>query len=372
MRLTAEIAQPIVDRAMAILHRNINLMDAAGMIVASGDPTRLGSYHEGAARVLKTGKAQEIHPEEHDLYAGSRPGVNLPIRLDDRVLGVVGITGPPAEVRAFGELLREMAQLMLAQARTAEMEQTAALARESVLRELLTGTEPIGERVANQAQLLDLFPERAYQVLIGEVADARLPDMARAARQAGATPAIATGPWEGRLVLVAGQPSTRLAEAVYQAAGPGAVLAAGLVATGLSGLRESYRSALAAVRAGVKVGGGGLLRADELRLETLLAALPADEARRFVERSLGGLAPASTPQGAQARQTVDAYLRCGMSRTRAAERLGVHRHTLINRLDQVSGATGLDPREAAGAMHLSLAMLLERLFRQDVVSRPVI
>lgn len=370
MRLTAEIAQPIAERAIAILHRNINLMDASGMIVASGDPGRIGTYHEGAARVLRTGKAQEIHPEEQALYAGSRAGVNLPIRLDDRILGVVGITGPPAEVRAFGELLREMVQLMLSQARTAELERTAALARESVLRELLTGTEPIGERLSGQAQLLELLPETAYQVLIAEGEDARLPAMAQAARKAGAAPALTAGPWEGRLLLMAGQPSPQLAEAVYEVAGPGAVLAAGRVASGLVGLRESYRSALAAYKAGVKVGRSGLLRADELGLEILLATLPAAEARRFVERTLGGLAPASTPQGAQGRQTVDAYLRCGMSRTRAADLLGVHRHTLINRLDLVTNATRLDPREATGAMHLALAMLLERLFRQDVGSAP--
>lgn len=371
MRLTAEIAQPIVDRAIAIVNRNINLMDQSGIIVASGDPTRIGTYHEGAARVLKTGKPQEIHPGEQERYAGSKPGINLPIYLDDRSVGVVGITGPPAEVRAFGELLREMAQLMLAQARTARLERTAAWARESVLRELLTGLEPIGEQGARQAQLLELNQETAYQVLIAEADESLLPTLAQAARQAGAAPVIATGPWEGRLVLVAGHPSTRLDELVHQAAPPGTVLAAGLVATGLTGLRESYRSALATLKAGVKAGGGGLLRADDLRLERLLAALPAEEARRFVERTLGGLAPATTPQGALARQTVAAYLRHGMSRTRAAESLGVHRHTMINRLDQVAGATGLDPREANGAIHFALALLLERLFRQDVGSGPL-
>lgn len=45
MNLTADIAQPIVDRATAIIRRNINRMDASGIIVASGDPTRIGTYH---------------------------------------------------------------------------------------------------------------------------------------------------------------------------------------------------------------------------------------------------------------------------------------------------------------------------------------
>lgn len=44
---------------------------------------------------------------------------------------MVGITGAPDEVRPFGELIREMGQLMLAQARSAELERAAALARDS-------------------------------------------------------------------------------------------------------------------------------------------------------------------------------------------------------------------------------------------------
>lgn len=53
--LDSTLAQHIVDRAMAILPHNINVMDAQGMIIGSGDPSRLHTRHEGAQLVLPTG-----------------------------------------------------------------------------------------------------------------------------------------------------------------------------------------------------------------------------------------------------------------------------------------------------------------------------
>ena len=40
LELDSTLAQHIVDRAMAILPHNINVMDAQGMIIGSGDPSR--------------------------------------------------------------------------------------------------------------------------------------------------------------------------------------------------------------------------------------------------------------------------------------------------------------------------------------------
>lgn len=59
-RLPVSLAQSIVDRAMAIIHSNVNVMDHHGVIIASGDPARIGAQHEGAMRVLAQGCSVEI------------------------------------------------------------------------------------------------------------------------------------------------------------------------------------------------------------------------------------------------------------------------------------------------------------------------
>ena len=52
LTLDRTLAQSIVDRSMTIIDGNVNVMDHTGVIVASGDPARIGQLHEGALLVL--------------------------------------------------------------------------------------------------------------------------------------------------------------------------------------------------------------------------------------------------------------------------------------------------------------------------------
>lgn len=365
---------------MAIIQRNVNIMDAGGYIVGSGDPTRVGSFHKGALAVLQTGRRVEIHPEDVPQWEGVRPGVNLPLRFGGQVVGVVGITGPPEEVRPFGELLREMVQLMLAQARTAELERVTALAREACLRELLTGVGEVSGRLEREARLMGLKEGAPQRVLLCEPAGVEpgnyawvegLTDQAEAAaRTCRVAPLLVTGPWEGRLVLVAGDPAGRLAAEIHRVAGNDVAVAAGLSESDLAGLHRSYRTALLALTAGRRLGQAGPYAGETLGLEILLSTLEPDTAARFLAGVLGGLPPAASRQGALLRDTLSAYVRLGMSLAAAADDLGIHRHTLTYRLEQVAAATQQDPRTWDGALRLYLGLLVERLIGPNVQSKP--
>jgi len=380
MQLTTDLAQPIVERAMAIVQRNINIMDAGGYIVGSGDPGRVGQYHQGAAAVLRTGRRVEIYPEDLAQWNGVRAGVNLPLRLNERIVGVMGITGAPDEVRPFGELIREMVQLMLVQVRSAEHERTAALVREVCLREVLTGTGEVPERVAREAQMIGLDESSVYRVLLCEPPKAPEPGnyawvealagrAEAAARAAGIETLLVTGPWESRLVLVSSDTAIGLAAHLYQVQGAEAAVAVGAAGQGLAGLRRSYNSALLALQAGRRLSGAGVFDAEQLSLETLLATVAPDEALAFRVQTVGGLPPPGSRQGAQARETIEAFARSAQSLTAAADKLQIHRHTLTYRLDQIQGATGLDPRTWDGLLRLHLGLLMEQILGQNGQNR---
>ena len=63
MKITHKLAQDIVDKTMSILEKNINIMDEKGVIIGSGDKSRLNQYHEGAAQVIKEGKNWKFIPK---------------------------------------------------------------------------------------------------------------------------------------------------------------------------------------------------------------------------------------------------------------------------------------------------------------------
>lgn len=111
-----DIAQRIVNLMMEVIdYRNINIMDCDGFILASGEPNRVSTYHKGADDVIKSGKSIEIYPGDVEKFPGAKQGVNLPINIEGKVIGVVGVYGHPDEVRMVAKLVKNSVELALEQ-----------------------------------------------------------------------------------------------------------------------------------------------------------------------------------------------------------------------------------------------------------------
>ncbi len=130
--LDARLAQEIVARTMQIIDSNVNVMDARGRIIGSGDRERIGELHEGALLALSQARVVDIDDAVAKHLHGVRPGVNLPMRIDGEIAGVIGLTGEPEALRYYGQLVCMTAEMMLEQARLLHM-----LAQDSRLREEL-------------------------------------------------------------------------------------------------------------------------------------------------------------------------------------------------------------------------------------------
>lgn len=130
--LDEKMAQAIVSRTMAIIDTNINVMDAHGRIIGSGDNERLGELHEGALLVLSQGRVVDIDRSVVRHLHGVRQGVNLPLRIENEIVGVIGLTGEPESLRKYGELVCMTAEMMLEQSRLMHL-----LAQDTRLREEL-------------------------------------------------------------------------------------------------------------------------------------------------------------------------------------------------------------------------------------------
>lgn len=110
---TKKIANEIVRETSLRLQRNINIMNTEGIIISALDKSRVGTVHEGALKVLDSKKPLTIHAGEE--LKGAQPGINLPIVFLDQIIGVIGITGNPAELEDIGELVKMTTELMVKQ-----------------------------------------------------------------------------------------------------------------------------------------------------------------------------------------------------------------------------------------------------------------
>ena len=107
--LDTKMAQDIVARTMRIIDTNINVMDARGRIIGSGDRERIGELHEGGLLVLSQGRVVDIDDAVARHLHGVRQGINLPLRLEGEIVGVIGLTGEPESLRKYGELVPRIA-----------------------------------------------------------------------------------------------------------------------------------------------------------------------------------------------------------------------------------------------------------------------
>lgn len=103
--IDAKVAQSIVERMKGIINQELNFFSTDARIIASTDPNRIGQIeHEGAELVLKSNQPLIIEYDEQ--YKGTKQGINLPVTLDNQIVGAIGITGKKEEVSRYGEIIK--------------------------------------------------------------------------------------------------------------------------------------------------------------------------------------------------------------------------------------------------------------------------
>ncbi len=112
MFLEKQSAQKIVEDIGAIVHRNINMMDETGVIIASTDPMRIGQFHSGAKKIIDE-QLKELYISEEESLENAKPGLNLPIVHNQSTVGVVGISGSYDEVIGFGQIVSKMTEILV-------------------------------------------------------------------------------------------------------------------------------------------------------------------------------------------------------------------------------------------------------------------
>ncbi|MEN6412748.1 MAG: sugar diacid recognition domain-containing protein [Veillonellales bacterium] len=111
--ISRELAQKIVNQLMDIVHRNVNIMNCSGLIIASGQSERINTFHQGGKLAVEEKNVVEIQTNEVEHYSGALPGVMWPIDIKKKIVGVVGVTGEPREVRDTAKLVKTVTELIL-------------------------------------------------------------------------------------------------------------------------------------------------------------------------------------------------------------------------------------------------------------------
>lgn len=373
--LTPALAQEIASETSGIIGYNVVITDRDGIVLGSGDPGRVGSFHEASVEVVRTERPAAHSAEQARRLTGVRPGITLPVFEGGEVVGTVGLTGSPAQVRRFGLVVRHQTELLLRESSLI----ASRLVREKAVTDLLQDIarhDPAlvaPEEVEAAARDLgyDLWlPRVALVVDLERTPAARAPAVLRTVREVFHDPQDVVGVLGRSHVAVlhrlprgAGTAdllaaARRVAAALVEEHGRRHRVGLGDTATGVAGLCASHTDALGAVRLAAADGGPAdpVAHIADYRLHQLLASVGVRARTRFADAVLGDLARRA--DWAVLRATLLAWSEQGFSLVRTAEALHVHRNTLVYRLQKIERILGRDLRDHRHALALYLACLV--------------
>ncbi|MBM7691529.1 carbohydrate diacid regulator [Peribacillus deserti] len=364
--LTREIAETIVQETSVRLNRNVNIMNDQGIIIASRDSSRLYHIHEGALEVLKTGMSFSI-PSNHDgKWKGSQPGINLPIVFQDQTVGVIGITGDPEEMKNFGGLVKMTTELMIKQAFMVTQAEWQQRTKEIIIEELLMGS-PSFEQIDRRLSLLSIKFSPPFQTFVIQLKDRSVTNNAIIQRLEETV--ISTNCIIGFIninqifIAVFGltdkQTQTQL-DSVYNILKNLNLtfrLAYSTSFTTLDKFRQAYEDCNLALKIGDPL--QEILPFAEIEAKALIYQIDKYKSERFSNRVLHESIQNFAP-------TLEAFFDNNLNMQQAADKLFIHRNTLIYRLNKIKQETGYDPRLFKDALTLQMAVWIkERSARNE-------
>ena len=369
--LSTALAQQIASETTEAIGHNVIITDVRGIIIGSGDTARVGSEHEASLEVVETRESAWHDPRQAAAMRGVRPGMTLPLVIGDDVVGTVGITGSPRQVRRFGLLVRRQTEILLEQADLLR----SRFLRERNLEDLLRDIEEFDPDVtdvdllSSTAADLGFSLRRPHRPLLVQVDGGAIgPEYLRATRGVfhHRGDIVALRNTTQCLVLMAVEPDRspeddvhHLLEVVGARFGLATRVMIGDPADTVERLSVELQDTVSAASLATRQGAeaGDVFRVHDLRVRLALAHLPKSALTRLVAGTLGEFT--TRADWSTLRATLQAWCESGFNLVAASEELSIHRNTLLYRLEKIGRAAGGDWRDHRAMLTLWVASLAE-------------
>lgn len=368
MKITVSIANHIIERTIKILHRDINVMDSHGRIIGSSDAKRIGDLHEGALLVINNHRVIEIDNTLAEQLKGVKPGINLPIIFEDKIIGVVGVSGTPEEVRNYGEMVKMTAELIVEQAALMSQIQWNKRHKEELVLQLITDLKINKNQILSIAEHLDLnlaIPRVAAIIKVVQKNNQPLSldhlkdlvyllenperDNIVAIVSVSMNEVVVLKPikliganWSKEIELKKAQ---QLIRRIAKEGRFSIQIAIGDYFPSLEGLKKSYQTAKATMEVATKLSpqgqNKGIFFYQDFILPVLLDGLKQDPWRLEQLQQPVILLKQKDPKGILVK-TLKVFFEQNCDLTLSCEKLHIHRNTLRYRLDKIAQETGFN------------------------------
>ena len=110
-KISKHLAQEIVSTVKEVVDRDINFIDKNGIIIGSTIESRINTFHQAAYEAIQNSSNMIVVDSEK--YQGSKKGINYVIKINNKIVGAIGITGEPSEISKLGFLVTKITEVFI-------------------------------------------------------------------------------------------------------------------------------------------------------------------------------------------------------------------------------------------------------------------
>ena len=386
MKLSQHNAFQIVSNINEIINRKMNIINTNGVIIASTDESRIGTFHAGAKMLIDQGLSELIINEE-DSMLGTRPGINYPLTVDGETIGVVGLTGSDAETLSYAKIVKRMTELLVHELSIKEEQETEENIKNRYLDEWLSGDPSLITKAFIERGLalgIDIrIPRRFLAMAVYDPSEnvsldrlRRLETAKRYLQQLSSYGSCHVSLSSSSL-LIAGVPELEDSSVFHIAEDYRKLIANRYqiqVAVGIDshsshggdGYFFAYlacKQAKKALSACLRTHRSNIRFYDDLNMELFTDELSDTVKREYIHKIFRGM---GEEEIFHAVQILEIYYNTGGSINKSAEQLFIHKNTMQNRLKQIQAKTGHDPRSIRASSLFYNAIYFYRELGRDI------
>lgn len=366
MFLSQNNAKRIVNEMYNIIHRQINMMDEKGYIIASTDPKREGQFHACALEIISR-RLDKIVVDHDNEYEGTKEGINLPILLNGEIIGVVGITGDPGEVSDYGQIIKKMTEILLLDAYIKNQNIVNEKLRNQYIRhwlfdfaaaadpEFVAGGKALGIDVTQPYRLLIICTtsfQESFEAIQRELVAERIRIFVRDI--IGEEKENLFFYNEPNMICMVNPRSDAQMEALADTMRRHILEQFGVsIAVGIDSRKgdfhnvsSSYRQAVKAMRGAALKKEGGIEFYDRLRIGIFIDEIPRPVKKEYLARVFNGCSKSEMKSWID---LLRVFFETNGSISAAAQKVYIHKNTLQYKLNKLEKITGSNPRHMVDA-----------------------
>jgi carbohydrate diacid regulator len=385
MKILKNIAQDIVEKTSEILQYPISITDNEGYIIGSTDQSRIGIFHRPSLEVIK--KNTMVYCK-NKVDKKILPGVSAPLKFNNKVIGVLGIVGNPAEVEKYVQLVKNQVEMMCQDAFRKEMAELKEKMAEMLVHQLIHYKESAQEekdhifqyskwlefdmRTDRVCIIIDIAnPTPGERNFFGDLSfQKEVLSFLKLIFQDNDNDIVSFLDFK-RFIIFKSMPFPHsfpamlekldenlskinsFLEAKYSVS---AKMSVGDVQNGPSGYSDSYQNAIKAMSIGL-----GFQDQSNIHLynerEAMLSLLPRELARDYKNKLLKMVSPLMEQDNYEVlASTFLGFCKYNMNLSEASRSMFIHRNTIIYRLEKISEITSLNTSSFEHCMLLYTAI----------------